>query len=369
MHARIRQAAALFAILWIVMVMAEQLPSGSPPSCDWCDNSSSRNTGSFGSCDWSDGDSNCSYGSCDWSDSSEEIEKHRTSKSAAIDLSLMVVEQHSPNAGSPFTSATSSQGEESNTKKRNPNATPPKASGGSMCVRRSPRVALKKNLSLDVDTACRSIPFGKEDAGWQLFHVMELNGCADCCASKVHGLTEYDILCAHASFTSKTVVQQQQWVFDYLTNNCPNNASGEKDPREMQFIICGKIVCSTLWFEILSLSNSRFYEIRKKFLAGQSQPTQKRMRSPSAKTMQSVAWMTSYFDRVGDKRPDKHGIYLPTCLTERSIYLRMVEELSEAGSVCFSQFNKIFHLQFPNVTIPKVRTQEVGSHVTGNDLT
>lgn len=162
MHARTRQAAALFAILWIVMVMAEQLPSGSPPSCDWSDNSSSRNTGSFGSCDWSDGDSNCSYGSCDWSDSSEKIEKHRTSKSAAIDLSLMVVEQHSPNAGSPFTSATSSQGEESNTKKRNPNATPPKASGGSMCVRRSPRVALKKNLSLDVDTACRSIPLARK---------------------------------------------------------------------------------------------------------------------------------------------------------------------------------------------------------------
>ena len=70
------------------------------------------------------------------------------------------------------------------------------------------------------------------------------------------------------------------------------------------------------------------------------------------KTMKSVAWMASYFDRVGDKRPDKDGIYLPTCLTERAIYARMADEISDV--VCFSQFNKIFRQKFPNVSIPKV---------------
>lgn len=58
--------------------------------------------------------------------------------------------------------------------------------------------------------------------------------------------------------------------------------------------------------------------------------------------------------RIGDKRPDKDGIYLPTCLTEYAIYSRMKEELSGNDIVCFSQFNKIFRSHFPNVTIPKV---------------
>lgn len=61
--------------------------------------------------------------------------------------------------------------------------------------------------------------------------------------------------------------------------------------------------------------------------------------------------------RIGDKRPDKDGIYLPTCLTELAIYSRMKEEIGsrdESEIVCFSQFNKIFRKHFPNVTIPKV---------------
>ena len=37
--------------------------------------------------------------------------------------------------------------------------------------------------------------------------------------------------------------------------------------------------------------------------------------------------MRSYFEHVGDKRPDKDGIYLPTCLTEKAIFSVMVEEL------------------------------------------
>ena len=67
--------------------------------------------------------------------------------------------------------------------------------------------------------------------------------------------------------------------------------------------------------------------------------------------------MTSFFDRIGDKRPDKDGIYLPTCLTEKAIYDRMIEELCKGDrekAVCFSQFNKLFRTEFPNVTIPKV---------------
>ena len=72
--------------------------------------------------------------------------------------------------------------------------------------------------------------------------------------------------------------------------------------------------------------------------------------------MKAVAWMEHYFNRIGDKRPDKDGIYLPTCLTEKKIYDIMVDELcqgDESRSVCFSQFNKLYRVEFKNVTIPK----------------
>ena len=70
--------------------------------------------------------------------------------------------------------------------------------------------------------------------------------------------------------------------------------------------------------------------------------------------MKCIEWMRSYFERVGDKRPDKDGIYLPTCLTEKAIYKIVKNELPHDSVICSSQFNKLYRSQFPNVTIPKV---------------
>ncbi len=64
--------------------------------------------------------------------------------------------------------------------------------------------------------------------------------------------------------------------------------------------------------------------------------------------------MEQYFERVGDKRPDEDGIYLPTCLTEKKLYELMFEQLGTEQSISASQFNKIFKNDFKNVTIPKV---------------
>ena len=77
----------------------------------------------------------------------------------------------------------------------------------------------------------------------------------------------------------------------------------------------------------------------------------------SSKSMEAMSWMDSYFARIGNKRPDKHGIYLPSCLTEASIYARMLEEQypdDHKCAVCFSQFNRLYRKHYPHVTIPKV---------------
>lgn len=236
-------------------------------------------------------------------------------------------------------------------------------------VRRSPRNRKRKKLfdpspaplrpALPSPLACAthtcSSPISEVD--WNLFSAMETYGCQENCIGAVHGLTEYDILLAHSSFASKTTVEQRRWIFDYLATHCPNDDNGRKDVRNITFLVCAKTVCLTAWLAVLSISSSRFYEIRKEFVNGQTEPTPKRPRSMSVKSQQAIAWMSSYFERVGDKRPDKDGIYLPTCLTEKAIHSRMIEELyreEESQAVCLSQFNRLFRTNFPNVTIPKV---------------
>ena len=119
-------------------------------------------------------------------------------------------------------------------------------------------------------------------------------------------------------------------------------------------------MCQALWQAVISLSTSRFYDIRRDFLDGQRAEKHVRARSLSSKSLEAVAWMRSYFDRVGDKRPDKDGIYLPTCLSEKTIYNMLVDDNVTQGSpVCFSQFNKLYRKHFPNVTIPKVGSWSV----------
>lgn len=235
-------------------------------------------------------------------------------------------------------------------------------------VRRSPRKRTRKKLfdpsgnrpaapsSLASSASVVPLSIAVVDT-WNLFVVMEMRGCEGKCVRTVHGLSEYDILNAHSNFSSKSSVQQRQWIFDYFSTHCPSDDHGRKDPKNMTLLLCGKSVCCPVWLATLSISSSRFYEVRREFVDGKTEPTPKRPRSMSVKSFQAIAWMSSYFERVGDKRPDKDGIYLPTCLTEKAIHSHMVEELfmgDESQAICLSQFNKIYRTSFPNVTIPKV---------------
>lgn len=219
-------------------------------------------------------------------------------------------------------------------------------------VRRSPRAVVPRR-KFDPTRAVTN-----ED-GWQLSSVMELQGCQPRCCSQVHGVSEYDVLIAHSSFASKSPADRRAWMLDYFDTNCPHNEQGEKDPKNIQYILCGRRVCQALWQAILSISTSTFYSLRRDFMDGKRADKNVRMRSLSSKSMEAVAWMSSYFTRVGDKRPDKDGIYLPSCLSEKSIYNLMVEDFAQSTPgqdhcVCLSQFNRLFRTYFPNVTIPKV---------------
>ena len=87
----------------------------------------------------------------------------------------------------------------------------------------------------------------------------------------------------------------------------------------LYFILCGRSVCQAVWQAVLSISTSTFYSLRKHFLDGKCSDQNMRIRSLALKSMAAVAWTNSYFSRVGDKRPDKDGIF--TILPLGKVYL------------------------------------------------
>ena len=126
--------------------------------------------------------------------------------------------------------------------------------------RRSPRVPEVK-VKFDPSSIV------KNETSWQLSKVLDLNGRQPRCAIVVHGLCEYDILLAHSMFASKLITEQLMWLADYFATHCPN-VNGEKDYEHMRYFLCGKVVCQNLWQTALSVSTSRFYDIRRDFLNG-----------------------------------------------------------------------------------------------------
>ena len=158
---------------------------------------------------------------------------------------------------------------------------------------------------------------------------------------------------SHSAYQSKSTSAQYSWILDYFTNSCPINPDESKDVKNIRYSLCGRDVCKPVWQAALGISSSHFYEVHKAFTEGAC--LSERKKCPMApRTLRALSWMSSYFERVGDKRPDKKGIYLLSCLTERMIYSIMKEQMNEEDTICFSQFNKLFRTNFSHVSIPKV---------------
>ena len=72
---------------------------------------------------------------------------------------------------------------------------------------------------------------------------MELRGCSFLCAKSIHGLTEFDVLISHSTFQSKSQSNQRLWINEFFNSHCPNDAEGNKDFKNIKYILCGKTVC------------------------------------------------------------------------------------------------------------------------------
>ena len=200
----------------------------------------------FSSCEWSD--SNIldeTENSCSWSDT-DNVEQTCSWSSDSAPQQSKFQDECSKDWSSPVSLLDSNISEASWT----PPLTPMK--------RCSPRVPKAKRYLYTEEGHIPNSHFTAEK--WNLFKVMEISGCEDNCTTRIHGLMEYDILHAHSMFTSLSNAEQRQWVYDYLSNHCPNSQSGTSDPTGLKFILCGKNVCQPLWLATLALSTSRFYD-------------------------------------------------------------------------------------------------------------
>ena len=190
-------------------------------------------------------------------------------------------------------------------------------------------------------------------APWNFLTVLCLDGCSAQCATAAHHLLPTDILRYHEHFTGLSPFAKKQWLLDYFVMN----SSGTGEQLEIPYYICGKRVCFQLWIKTLGISQSHFYNVRSLFLKGHKRIIQQVVRTPLQRTSEAVAWMDSFFTRIGDRMPDRPTIHLPSSLSKISIYQNMTEELQQRGKsvvISQSQFFDVWKTHFGHVTIPKV---------------
>lgn len=73
----------------------------------------------------------------------------------------------------------------------------------------------------------------------------------------------------------------------------------------------------------------------------------------------AVAWMTRYFNLVGDKMPHNKQIHLPSWETQKDVHQRYKTDLEDQGMdessiVVLSSFYRIWKREFPHVIMPEV---------------
>jgi len=150
--------------------------------------------------------------------------------------------------------------------------------------------------------------------------------CIKCCYQLcLSNLTVSEVDNALQYFNSKSIADQNQFLLDsfrVISNQ-----------ETTQHIICGKRVCKEAYIRILQISGKRYDRILEVF---KSNPTVKMRRKPvirleSTKVLEAKAWLTRYFNRIGDSMPHMNQVHLPHGLTKRDVHYMMKSQLQQQG--------------------------------------
>lgn len=177
--------------------------------------------------------------------------------------------------------------------------------------------------------------------------------CHDQCCSQncMSNFTESEMEDSWHFFQSKTVSDQNQFLMSSF-----QLMSGDSS---IQHIVSGKVVCRKAYMQIFKISDKRY---KQNFKIFQQNPTVKVTRKSvsrkdSMKVSEAKAWMTRYFNRIGDSMPHMDQIHLPHGLTKRDVYYMMKGQLLEQGLetvMSLSHFYSIWETSFNKVLIPEV---------------
>ena len=136
---------------------------------------------------------------------------------------------------------------------------------------------------------------------------------------------------ARQHFTSKTAEEQRQYLLDCASVSTLTTSSGT--PKLTSFTLFGKNVCKKAFALVLDCSTRRLDRVASLFREGVTKISHRnagQLRQTS-KTADAISWMDSYFRMIGEHLPDCDRIHLPSFLTKRDVYERMVAELRENG--------------------------------------
>ena len=178
----------------------------------------------------------------------------------------------------------------------------------------------------------------------------------NCCKSRCIALIPpIDIEHCRKIFRSRSRQNQQQFILDLLSMSVPDTAQCKASYR-----LLSRDVCKLAFVHTLGISKKRFRKICRLHNAGVTTTTRSpRIYKKSSKHDLAKAWMSRYFNRIGDKMPHIEQTHLPNFLSKRAVYDIMCKELLEQGltsedTLSLSRFYALWADNFSSCVIPKV---------------
>lgn len=184
--------------------------------------------------------------------------------------------------------------------------------------------------------------------------------CRSQCLQQLHS-TELETI--RMSFTCRSRIQQKQFLIDILhvTVAAASNNEGSRC-KFLKLYFNGKSFCRKAFIKLLGISMQRLRAMQRLVNNGvRVIPTEQHCHSlaTTEKYQSAKAWMSHYFNQIGDRMPHIEQLHLPCFLSKKSIYDMMSQDFREDGCeiISRSHYYKLWNTEFTHVSIPKVNAR------------
>lgn len=218
------------------------------------------------------------------------------------------------------------------------------------------RLRTKRRLITELNTtdtlsgSCSSL---REDTSTAMFSY--------CCSNRcLAHFSVIEIENVREVFESKSFVEQNQFLLD-----CFHITSKHCRDSTPTHTVDGKQVCKGAFLQILGISAKRYKKLYDQSHSGVMVASRKQVyRGLTVQATEAKAWMSHFFNQIGDRMPHIQQVHLPHFLTKKDVYSRMKKELSEQGIlpdkiVSQSHFYGMWETYFKSVVIPEVSWVEI----------